>query len=114
MLASDQPEDWLIVYSELSADMQSNGRMQLLYAQALLATGELDQAKAVVEAGPQVNDLREGENSLTDVWYRIHEKLVEEEGADISTHEDLRSYVEKHYPPPAHIDFRMRTKPSTI
>lgn len=61
-----------------------------------------------------MNDLREGENSLTDVWYRIHERLVENEGVKLGKDEDLRSYVERRYPPPARIDFRMRTKPSKI
>jgi tetratricopeptide (TPR) repeat protein len=114
LLAAGLPGRWLAAFAELPDEVQQNGRMQLLFAQGLLGTGELDRAKAIVEAGPRVNDLREGENSLTDVWYRIHEKIAEMQGVDVGPDEDLRSYVEKHYPPPARIDFRMRTKPSKI
>jgi hypothetical protein len=108
LLAANRAEQWLELHSRLPDATRESGRLQLLYAQALLAAGRLDEALAVVEAEPEVTDLREGENSLTDVWYQIHEKRLAENGA--TPEGDLRAYVQEHFPPPSRIDFRMRTK----
>ena len=112
LLKAGTPERWLEVYKDLSELMRRNGRIQLLFAQALLDCDRLDEAKSVIEKGPQVNDLREGENSLTDLWYRIHERIIAGRGEKLPPQKNIRSYVEERFPPPAHIDFRMKTKPA--
>ncbi|MBT3272548.1 MAG: DUF5107 domain-containing protein [Spirochaetales bacterium] len=114
LVGADLASRWLEIYSELSDEAKSIGRFQLLYAQALLGTDQLEEAKSVIAAGPRVDDLREGENSLTDIWYRIHEKMAIKDGIKITDKDELRAYVEERFPPPAAIDFRMRTKPSKI
>lgn len=107
LLSADLAEEWLQVYEELPAEARTVGRLELLYARGLLAEGKLDEALEIVRRGPEVTDLREGENSLTDLWYRIHERRVVDRGEPFDG--DLSTYVRRNYPPPAHIDFRMRT-----
>jgi hypothetical protein len=62
----------------------------------------------VLEREPEVTDLREGENSLTDIWYRAQEQKLGHSGA--LPDGDLSDYVHEHFTPPARIDFRMRIK----
>ena len=111
LLRADKHDGWLTVYAGLTDSEKKIGRMQLLYAQALLGCEKLEQAKAVIEQGPRVDDLREGENSLTDIWYRIHERIIARDGVHLPPDVLAWEYVERHFPPPAHIDFRMKTKP---
>lgn len=108
LLKAGLPGEWIDVYASLPANVREQGRFQLLYAQALLETDRLDDALEIVKAEPEVTDLREGENSLTDIWYRIHERKLLASGE--APEGDLRDYVQENYPPPARIDFRMRTK----
>lgn len=113
LLAAGRAERWLAIYAGLPEEMQRHGRFLLLYAQGLVDAGRLDEALAVVESEPEVTDLREGENSLTDVWYRIHERRLLNAGHlpdGSALPPDVRNYVIDHFPPPAKIDFRMRTK----
>jgi tetratricopeptide (TPR) repeat protein len=108
LLDAGKASTWLTIYDALSIDLRQMGRLQLLHARGLLESGRYDEALAVIDSKPEVTDLREGENSLTDIWYQIHEKkLVASGEAPVG---DLRSYVQDNFPPPAQIDFRMRTK----
>ena len=108
ILEADIASEWIDVYAGLDDTLRSAGRFHLLYARSVLALGRYNEALDVIKSKPEVTDLREGENSLTDVWYQIHEKKVIESGAIPDG--DLRSYVQDKFPPPAEIDFRMRTK----
>lgn len=81
-------------------------RMRVLEARAALAAGELDRARALIEDPFEVPDIREGERSLSDIWFELQEKrLAAREGVPID--EELRQRVRKDYPPPPHLEFRM-------
>lgn len=108
LLQAEKGEKWLEVLDGLPSDWKGMGRFQLLYARGLLSVGRLDEAMAIIEKEPEVTDLREGENSLTDVWFQIHEKKIL--ASEDVPEGDLREYVMENFPPPAQIDFRMRTK----
>ncbi|WP_314174358.1 DUF5107 domain-containing protein [Streptomyces winkii] len=69
----------------LPAEYRHRGRFQLLRAQVLLAQGETEQARAVFDAGFDVDDLREGDEVLNETWAAITDE-----------------------PLPARYDFRMR------
>jgi tetratricopeptide (TPR) repeat protein len=107
LLSADLAEEWLHVYEGLPAEARTVGRLEMLYARGLLGAGRLDEALSIVQRGTEMTDLREGENSLTDLWYRIHERRVVDRGEVFNG--DLSEYVRRNFPPPAHIDFRMRT-----
>ncbi|MDJ0317352.1 DUF5107 domain-containing protein [Arthrobacter antibioticus] len=49
----------------------SLGRVELLQAQALADVGESGQAAAILRAGIEVADLREGDNSIAELWQRV-------------------------------------------
>jgi hypothetical protein len=51
-------------------------------------------------------DLREGETSLSDLWFAYHaQRLSQVESCLVD--EALRQRVRREYPLPAHLDFRM-------
>jgi tetratricopeptide (TPR) repeat protein len=80
--------------------INSIGRIKLYKAFAYLHIGELEQAEMLLYEGGGivVPDIREGENSVTDLWFQIEEKKAAKEG---------RSFDYDEIEPPANLDFRM-------
>ena len=68
-----------------------------------METGELERAEALLYAdgGISVPDIREGEVSVTELWFRIEEKKAAREG---------RTFDRETAEPPAALDFRMNAK----
>ncbi|NYE96405.1 cell wall assembly regulator SMI1 [Psychromicrobium silvestre] len=53
------------------AELAAKGRLALLSAQALAAVGRTAEASAILQTGLQVADIREGENSLAQLWQQL-------------------------------------------
>ena len=84
-----------------SPAIRSLPRMKLYLAFALAELGNEHQALALLENGGQyleIPDIQEGEISLSELWYIIHEKLAEKAGETFN-----RALVR----PPYELDFRM-------
>jgi len=95
---------------ELPEQVRKIPRIQMLEARAALEIGDLDRVRRLLESDIVVTDMREGEVSLSELWYRMHEKqIADAEGVPID--EALRERVEREFPPPPHIDFRMHAHP---
>jgi hypothetical protein len=54
-----------------------------------------------------IDDLREGERSLSSLWVEYHELRIAHEGG-VEVDDDIRARVKRDYPVPAHLDFRMQ------
>lgn len=72
----------LELYQGLDCKYQRNGRLKFYYIQALGETGEFQRAYDLLcaDGGLAVEDIREGELSLGDVWKKLYKKLYGEEG----------------------------------
>jgi len=92
---------------ELPEETKKHERIQLEYAKQALRDDELDKLEKLLD-----NDyysIREGETTLTDLWFEMHEKRVAKaEGARID--EAFKARIRHDFPPPSRIDFRMSTK----
>ncbi len=83
-------------------------RVDFLRARAHLALGHLDLVEHYLLSRPEIPDMREGEVSLSDLWFALHEqRLALQENIPID--DALRKKVRKKFPPPAEIDFRMNS-----
>lgn len=106
LLQADRPAEWLDLARRLVPAVAASGRVRLLVGQAHLALGQLDAVAAILDAAPEIEDLREGEVALSDLWYQMHEKRISEaEGVPID--DGLRERVRREFPPPEALDFRM-------
>ncbi len=61
--------EWLQMVPDLPQPIRLNGRIRLLEAQAALMEGKLNIVESFFEDNVEVADLREGENSLSDLWF---------------------------------------------
>ncbi len=101
-LRAEKLDELIHAYESAPARVAADGRVSMLYAFALLRSGKLDEAEAVLlrDEGLSVTDIREGEVSITDLYIKIAE---------------ARAYAaEKDFDPadveiPRQFDFRMKT-----
>jgi hypothetical protein len=103
---SDRPQAWLDLYDSLPEPVRTAGRIRLLEGQAALAAGDLDRVRRLFSEKLVIEDLREGERSLSQLWFEYHEiRLSRSEGLPID--DALKARVREEFPVPAEIDFRM-------
>jgi hypothetical protein len=100
--------EWLQLVQGLPLALQSNGRIQLLQAQAALACGDFNPVEEFIRQGMIVADLREGENSISDLWieYQVQRLCRDHNLAD---NDPLVIQFRKNPPVPEEFDFRMRS-----
>lgn len=82
-----------------------DGRVRLLRARTALALGDAAAARALLDAGIVVADLREGAEELSDTWHAVAERLVAGDG-EIT--DEVRAAARAEHPLPPHYDFLMR------
>ena len=108
LIEAGQPKRWLEMLPWLPAPVRKTGRIIAIEGQAALRAGCLKRVEEILAAPPTVADMREGEVSLTDLWFGLHEQrlsMVERRPVD----EDLKARVRREFPSPPEIDFRMST-----
>jgi len=97
------------VYEALPEICKSRDRVKISAAVAAAKLGKLDYLDAFF--AEEHYDIREGECSLTDVWFEYSaRRLARERGMDLLTSEELLELIaeaEESCPPPPSIDFRM-------
>ena len=86
--------------------IRSFGRFRVMDIEASIHTGETERALKAFGEDFTVNDVREGEVLLSDLWIQLHRKLMADAG-ETGEIDDAR--VLSAHPLPAKIDFRMKT-----
>jgi tetratricopeptide (TPR) repeat protein len=110
LIEAGRPGEWLDLLAEVPEPVRSAGRVRLLEGQAALAVGDLARAGQLFVRPLVIDDLREGERSLSHLWFEYHEqRLSAEEGVPVD--DALRARVRREFPVPAEIDFRMSSDP---
>jgi len=90
---------------QFSQDVQNLPRVQLLRVRALLAVGEVEQAMQILTPDFVMPDIREGELSVSALWYEMYTAyLMKAEGVEA---QEARLLANVRYPLPYALDFRM-------
>jgi len=80
-------------------------RMQVLQAIAQVELGYLDEAESFLLAPKELTDIREGEATLSNLWFAVHEnRLAARQGTGVTG--AIRERVRREFPVPEHLDFR--------
>ena len=106
MLAAEKYGEWVELFAQLEEGLRGNGRLQLYTAIALIRLKRYEEAAGIINAEFVLNDIEEGEVSLSAVWFDLYRHLITgaPENADEET---LMRLVEEQFPLPAQLDFRM-------
>jgi tetratricopeptide (TPR) repeat protein len=106
LVEANRAQKWIELLPSFSDAMRARGRMRLLEARARLALGQIEQAGEIIDSLPVIDDIREGELSLAQLWLEYNvQRLSRQENFPI-TH-DLISRARHQFPLPASLDFRM-------
>ena len=101
--------EWLSIYESLGPEMKSLGRVSLYRAVALIHLGRLDEAVEILRPGFEMPDIKEGELSVSQLWFELYRRIyAKENGVEYAPGD--RKFVEAadaKYPLPAELDFRM-------
>ncbi len=81
------------------------GCFRLLTARVRLAQGRPTAAREIFDAGFEIADLREGDETLGDTWYAIAERLLADGGPVTDT---IRTRARTEHPLPERYEYRMR------
>ncbi len=70
-LKADDPGETLRLIAATGLDPTVSGRIRFLQASALAKTGDAEAAAAILRAGIEIADLREGEDSIASLWQQV-------------------------------------------
>ena len=105
IIASGKPQDMLKLMENLPEHIRNRGRMKILEARAALQIGDIGRVQCILQSHPIVPDIREGEVSLSNLWFEMHEKRISS-AENVPINDELRQRVRKEFPPPVWLDFR--------
>jgi hypothetical protein len=74
LLAANRPDEVLSLIESLPKQFVSHSRIQLLGARAGLALDLPDRCEPLLRDDYELVDIREGETSLTDIWYDLQSR----------------------------------------
>jgi tetratricopeptide (TPR) repeat protein len=106
LLEAGQAQQWLDLLAELPDEVRGAGRVRLLEGQAALAVRDFSRVERLFADAPEIGDLREGERSLSLLWFEFHEQRLSTK-ENIPIDESLHNRVRAEFPVPTEIDFRM-------
>jgi tetratricopeptide (TPR) repeat protein len=106
LIAAGQPEKWLTLVAELPEPAYAIGRVRLLEAQAAIAVGDFKTVDQFFADQIIIADIREGETSLSDLWYDLHTQRLSK-SENIPVDHALRARVQQAFPVPEAFDYRM-------
>ena len=106
LLDAGRADLWIEIFDNLSDELRQNGRLRMLLGVAYARLGELSLAQAEINSELIVDDIKEGEYSLSSIWVEIYtEILAREKGVNASSM--TKDEVLTAYPLPESLDFRM-------
>lgn len=105
LLENEKYPDVVALYEALSPELKAEGRLRLAYAQALLGLNLPERAAEVLTPDFVLNNLKEGERSLSNLWTDIYTAICKKQG-NLSD-EEARALANEKYPVPYSLEFRM-------
>jgi tetratricopeptide (TPR) repeat protein len=106
LMADGRYSDWLAVYEGLEQQFKENGRIQFFVAVCLIKLGRLEEARALLTEDLVVDDLKEGEYSISQLWIELYRQILCRDRG-LSPEKLTDSMVLQEYPLPYKLDFRM-------
>jgi len=104
---SGRAQQFLDLLEQLAPAVRASGRARFIKAEAALDVGDLARVEVFFADRVVPSDMREGERSLSDLWFAYHERRAGKESKKTIDRE-RRAAIEREHPVPDHLDFRMK------
>lgn len=99
-------EQYIKAFETLPTFAKQRGRIRLYLAVALIGIKQYRKATEIINKDFTMDDIREGEVSLSHIWMELYTEIVKLENPEL-TSEQARLICEQKYPLPTELDFRM-------
>ncbi len=106
LLRAGRRRDMLDLLRRMPERVRSHPRIRIAEAEAALELHDFDTTQRILESNLVLADLREGDASLSELWFRMHEERIAA-AEDVPIDEKLEQRVLREFPLPPHLDFRM-------
>ena len=110
LLAANRPEEVLALIESLPKQIGSHSRVRLLEARAGLALDLPDRCRPILRDDYELVDIREGETSLTDMWFALQSRL-RDGGKDQILVNGSNKSLDSHLRLPSALDFQVMPHP---
>lgn len=102
-------EMWLEILDSLDEEIKARGRIRLYKAVALINLERLMEATEIINPNFMMSDIKEGELSVSQLWFELYRRLYAEEKGIAYNPEDKQIIKEadEKYPLPKKLDYRM-------
>ena len=109
LTVAGEDAEWVRMYGEMPDALRNVGRIRLLYALALLHLDRLDEAREIVNPDFAMPDIKEGELSVSALWFMLYRRIYAREKGVVYREGDseLAKEADEAYPLPKSLDFRM-------
>ena len=109
LTANGKDDKWLEIYENLSAELKTVARIRFFKALALTHIGKLELASEIINPDFVMSDVREGELSVSHLWFEIYRGLYAKEHGCVYDKNDIELIrkADEKYPLPKKLDFRM-------
>ncbi len=107
MIAAGRAASFLELLDTVPAAIRRHGRVTLLEVQAGMAADELERVGRLFDGGFEIDDYREGDEILTELWAQYHARRLSN-AENIPLDAALIERVEREFPLPRAFDFRMK------
>lgn len=100
---------WLDIFSKLPAQLQAVGRLRMYKAVAHIHLGQLEEATKILNSDFVLDDIKEGELSVSHYWFELYRRLYAKETGTVYDEKDTAfiAAADTKYPLPKKLDFRM-------
>lgn len=105
LIDGNECSEYVKEYERLPEKMQADGRLKIYLAQAYLRLGLPEKSAALITPDFVLCDVKEGELSVSKLWYDIYTAIVEKESGVNA--EQAQKIAKEKYPLPNSLDFRM-------
>ena len=109
LTSSGSDELWIKTYIALDSKMKDDGRLKLYYALAKLNLSRFDEAKKIINEDFVMSDIKEGELSVSHIWFELYRRIYAKENGITydGNDKELINKADEKYPLPKSLDFRM-------
>ena len=83
-------DEWLKVFETLPQNIKADGRILLYTAISYVRTNQAEKAAEIINTNYVLSDIKEGEESLTHLWFEMQEALTGEKRCSIPYELDFR------------------------
>jgi tetratricopeptide (TPR) repeat protein len=106
LMAAEKYSEFVSLWETLPENVRESGRIKMLLGACYSKLGQAERAAEIITSSLRVDDIKEGEYSLSAIWTEIYGQILARR-LGVSADELSAEQILKEYPLPYELDYRM-------